>query len=145
MSSLGHNELKQHDLEIYLWPSSYFQIMFQVSREQHTWLIDLKTQGNFIQVQIVTLFRPPPTMYIMSNYLHTVWWHQGMGNIFALCEGNPAVTQLTHWGLVAPYGDIDLGQHWFRQWLVAWRHQAITWTNVDVSLRSCGIHLRTLS
>ena len=22
--------------------------------------------------------------------------------------------QLTHWGLVAPNGDIDLGQHWLR-------------------------------
>ena len=37
----------------------------------------------------------------------------------------------THWGLVTPYGDVDLGQHWLRYWLVAWRHQAITWTNVD--------------
>ena len=28
----------------------------------------------------------------------------------------------------------------------AWRHQAITWTNVDLSLlRSLGIHLRALS
>ena len=33
--------------------------------------------------------------------------------------------------LVTPYGDIDLGQHWLRQRLVAWRHQTITWTNVD--------------
>ena len=44
-----------------------------------------------------------------------------------------------------PYGDIDLGQHWFRQWLAAWRHQAITWTNVDLpSARSIGIHLSTI-
>ena len=35
-------------------------------------------------------------------------------------------SSLTHWGLVAPYGVGDLGQHWFRQWFVAWRHQAIT-------------------
>ena len=28
--------------------------------------------------------------------------------------------------------------------LVAWRHQAITWTNVDISLRSNGIHLRAI-
>ena len=38
---------------------------------------------------------------------------------------------LTHCGLVTPYGDMELGQHCLRQWLVAWRHQAITWTNVD--------------
>ena len=38
----------------------------------------------------------------------------------------------------------ELGQHWFRQWLVA-RHQAITWTNVDLSsVKSCGIHLRAV-
>ena len=30
------------------------------------------------------------------------------------------------------YGNIDLGQHWSRKWLVAWRHQAITWTSADI-------------
>ena len=53
---------------------------------------------------------------------------------------------LTHWGLVTPFGNIDLGQHWLRQWLVAWRDQAITWTNVDLSsVGSSGIHLREIS
>ena len=48
--------------------------------------------------------------------------------------------------IVTPYGDIDLGQHWLRQWLVAWRHQAINWTNVDLSsARSHDIHLRAFS
>ena len=42
-------------------------------------------------------------------------------------------TALTRCGLVTPYGNIDQCQHWFRQWLVAWQHQAITWTNVDIS------------
>ena len=40
---------------------------------------------------------------------------------------------LTHCGIVKPYNDIELGQHWFRYWLVAWWHQAITWINVDLS------------
>ena len=52
---------------------------------------------------------------------------------------------LTHCGLVTPYGNMELGQHWLRYWLVAWRHQAITWTNVDLFVRSHGIHLRGLS
>ena len=53
---------------------------------------------------------------------------------------------LTHCGLETPYGDIDLGQHWLRQWLVAWRHQVITWTNVDLSsVRSSCIHLMAIS
>ena len=48
---------------------------------------------------------------------------------------------------MTPYGGIDLGQHWLRELLAAaWRHQAITWTNVDLSsVRSCCIHLRVIS
>ena len=52
---------------------------------------------------------------------------------------------LTHCGLMTPYGDTNPGQHWLRKWLVAWRHQAITWTNVDLSsVRSSGIHLSAI-
>ena len=36
---------------------------------------------------------------------------------------------LMHCGLVMPIGIIDLGQHWLRSWLVAWQHQAFTWSN----------------
>ena len=44
---------------------------------------------------------------------------------------------LTHRGLVTPFGDKRLSQHWL---------QAITWTNVDLSsVKSCGIHPRVLS
>ena len=52
----------------------------------------------------------------------------------------------THCDPVTPYAIGDLVKHSFRQWLVAWRHQAITWTNVDLSsARSGYIHLRTVS
>ena len=55
-------------------------------------------------------------------------------------------TDLSHGSLVTPYGDIGLGQHWLRWWLVAWWHQAITWTNVDLSsIMSAGIHLSAIS
>ena len=54
-----------------------------------------------------------------------------------MCIGE--IKGLIHCGLVAPYDNIDLGQHGFRSWLDAWWHQSITWTNVDLSsLRSCG-------
>ena len=53
---------------------------------------------------------------------------------------------LTHCGLVMPYDNIDLDQHWFREWLVAWQHQAITWTSVDLSsVRSSDNHTRAVS
>ena len=31
--------------------------------------------------------------------------------------------------LVTSYGDIDMGHHWFRQWLAGWQYGAITWPN----------------
>ena len=40
---------------------------------------------------------------------------------------------LTHCRLAAFYGDIHLDQHWLREWLAAWRHQAITKTNIYFS------------
>ena len=39
----------------------------------------------------------------------------------------------------------NLGQHWLRWWLVGWRPQAITWNNVNLSVRSSGSHLRAFS
>ena len=45
-----------------------------------------------------------------------------------------------------PYGNIDLSQQWLRQWLSAWWHLAITWSNVDSSLvRFFKIHLKEIS
>ena len=51
----------------------------------------------------------------------------------------------THCDTVTPYGDIDLGQHWLRQWLVAWGYQAITRTNVDLSVWSSDVRQKTIS
>ena len=62
-----------------------------------------------------------------------------------LCSLSPRANVLTHFGLVTPYGDIDLGQHWLRQWHVVWRHQAITWANIDSSsVKTSDTHLRAL-
>ena len=39
-----------------------------------------------------------------------------------------------------------IDQHWFRWWLAAWQHQAITWTNLDLSSKVfSGFHLRAIS
>ena len=40
---------------------------------------------------------------------------------------------LTHCGLVTPFGDIDVSQYCLSQWLDAWQHDAITWTNIEFS------------
>ena len=89
---------------------------------------------------------PGPNIFLAS---WTTLWQQMTCCHLVTGSGQPrcwlATTnpELTHCGLVTPYGDINLGQHWLRQWLVAWWHQAITWTNIDLSsVRSSGIHLR---
>ena len=47
---------------------------------------------------------------------------------------NDTCIGLTHCGLVTPFGDIYVGQHWPWQWLDAWQHQVITWSNDEFSL-----------
>ena len=57
-------------------------------------------------------------------------WVNGMWNA-ELSEMNMAFI-LMNCGLVVPYGDIDLDQHWLQLWLFNCHHQAITWINVDI-------------
>ena len=69
--------------------------------------------------------------YSLCEFYHglkTVSW------VF-LCDArcNKNMIILTYCGLVMPYGIVDLDQHWFSSWIVAWWHQAITSTNVDWS------------
>ena len=46
---------------------------------------------------------------------------------------------------VTPCGVGDLGQHRYKQGSVAWQHQTITWTDVELLLtRPSGIHLRVM-
>ena len=53
---------------------------------------------------------------------------------------------LNHDGLVTPFGDIDLSQHWLVYRLVAYWHLVIIWPSVDsLSERFNGIHLRAIS
>ena len=50
------------------------------------------------------------------------------------------------WKFCSMASDLLVGQRWSRQWLVAYCHQAITWTNGDLSsARSSDIHSRTVS
>ena len=81
----------------------------------------------------------PCNMYI---YWLVQEWRYSIANTRGLrlsCT-NPSISWselLTHWGLVTPFGDLDVDQHW---------HQVITWTNVDLSsVRSSGIYLGAIS
>ena len=81
-------------------------------------------------IQIWLMFVPDGPIDKMSPLAKVMAWYS---------------TGITHCGLVI-YGSMDLGQHWHRKWLFGWRHQAITWTNVDLSsVRSSDIQLRAIS
>ena len=68
------------------------------------------------------------------------------GMIFANSSQVKKPNPLTHCGLMMPYGNIGLAQHWLRKWPLAWQHQAITWTSVDLSSEvSSPIHIRSIS
>ena len=67
---------------------------------------------------------------------HDIWWEM---RLYRRVE-------LNYCGLVTPCGHTDLGQHWIGWWLVPWRHQVITWTNVDLlSMGICDTRLRLIS
>ena len=68
-----------------------------------------------------------------------IWsWGLRYGGTLLLGGNISCLGQDSHCGLVTPYGNMDLGQHW--------RRQAITWIDVDLSSKVfCGIHLRLIS
>ena len=108
-----------------------------------------------LNVRILFVMDWPPVINIFSrdrcgiSHLCTPNLRINVMNLFIqsfLVEYILVKIHLTHWGLMTPYGGRDLGQHWLGWWLVAWRHLAITWTNVDLfSIRSSDMHLRALS
>ena len=81
------------------------------------WRVD----GNHFQTHI-------KDRYVLWNCPHVnatrpQWWLVSIGS------GNGLVPS----AITSANVNIDLGQHWLAYWLVAWQHQAITWTNVDLS------------
>ena len=93
-----------------------------------------------------------------SHYLNE-WWSRLLTHICVTLPQwvnlEPLKYGLILWGghimyftLLCPSDINNLGQHWFRSWLVAWWHQAITWTNVDlprmITWLSSSIHSRVM-
>ena len=60
---------------------------------------------------------------------HSSWWYN-INHILAMSyvRSGTIKMKLTQCAQVTPYGTMKLSfKHWFRQWLVAWQHQAITY------------------
>ena len=90
--------------------------------------------ASFIKVSAVIL------SWEWSDQERKLQW--SLGRCFTKALGHPKLGYpknylLTCCGLIVPFYIIDLGQHWFRWWLVA-----ITWTSVILSsVGSCGIYI----
>ena len=68
-------------------------------------------------------------LLLMLLYWDVIWSFSSKLSCFIFLWFTEGMyTILTHCGLVMSLDDIELGQHWLRQWLVARQHQAITWT-----------------
>ena len=74
------------------------------------------------------------------NDTHGFWGHGGVSLSCSDMVPNDGVTQKPKifpsiWIMTEnPSWNGPLVQHWFRQWLVSWWPQAITWTTVDSSI-----------
>ena len=58
----------------------------------------------------IVLFHIEDLMKIIHRivlFVFLLWW--GCNHYFHILQG-----YLTYYGLVMPYGDIDLGQHWYK-------------------------------
>ena len=54
--------------------------------------------------------------------------------------------RLTCCGQVMPYSAMELCQRWFRQWIVAWRRQDITWASARLSwVSASAMQLKVIS
>ena len=81
-------------------------------------------------------------------------WILLSGIIYTLIDGGAhghrinyirMLTNTSYCGPVAPYGAIDLSQHWFRYRFVAWWHKVITLTDIDWLVELYDIHMRAIS
>ena len=79
-------------------------------------------------------------LYVFFQLL-SVWYH----HYHQIEKLTHCDMRLTHWGLVTPYDDIDMGQHWLQQWLAAWRHQAINRTNIELLHLMVTVFLSVIS
>ena len=71
------------------------------------------------------------------SYICQIWmWYKGLNKYVWKSSDIFNVKNLTHCGLVMPYGIIDLSQHLFGQWLVTWWHRALLEPIFTYHLRS---------
>ena len=64
-------------------------------------------------------------------------------DIFAIATGYKSSL---NWLCCLTHNDALWCQQGFRKWLVAWRHQAIAWTSVDIlPVGSCAVHIKAIT
>ena len=91
------------------------------------WTLGYKIQWNLNKKQQLSYYKI--NWKILTAWLWSFCLHSNV-----LLVGNSG--WMAHFNSLWSSDAIDLGQNWFRQWFVAWRHQAITWIKPDSSSMS---------
>ena len=123
------HQKKAQDIEAWTMRTEHFQMQFL---ENHFYVRALE-----VSISLGTTLAPNSQKYnqlLMTQFnmlreklsysqritnweddcLALISWH-AIANIFMhLAASNQTMVAWTHCGLVTPYGDTDLGQHWFR-------------------------------
>ena len=86
---------------------------------------NVNVSRNVLQLSLPNLLKPSSLNSADRRCSNYIWVFNNFIAAYITGLTVDSIGTSTHWGLVTPYGAMELGQHWFRQWLVAWRHQAI--------------------
>ena len=123
--------------------SYIFNILFHIFSRKCMWKCCLQKCGHFVfglnvLSQFYNSWSPGASIVIVKLT------HWGLMIPCCITKLRSTFLQVMAWCLMAPSHHLkQLGQHSFRWWLGAWWHQAITWSNVDLSsVRSFVFHLR---
>ena len=127
------------------WISSWILYSIQSLLMVHMWPIAIKVAHSFNVIPRDTSWHldcnsPMNRPWIKKkNIAILAVWQVGSRSVYKQNVWEFWLFSLKSIGLVAPYGDTELSQHWFR-------HQAVALSNVDISSDvSCVIHLRATS
>ena len=83
-----------------------------------------------VTINMYSVIAPFIWQTIMVYILYDLFWWHGLCNMNLLLQCIFFSRDNSLWP-DDTYGRIDWGQRWIRQWLVAWRYQAIAWANVE--------------
>ena len=115
----GHKQWRQYcTLHRYWKYHNLYEILRQrpqSGKSSTDWLIACSSPPSFTKAGLRALTLSKLTLAYSSSSVITSSPEKESHHEVASCDYKTIIAHsLTHWDLVMPYGDIDLGNHWFR-------------------------------